>query len=231
MANRLSRFRKRLLEQRYFRLAWFAKDPQIESASEHSLSELPDDIADELVVATDRLPTHPREQAAVLEALDEAIADWKKRPAVATNSMVVLGHPISSVSRILTDSLEQLDTHDQALQPINLLTWVERPPEIHSLQAQIAQKLSKPEDKRSPDAAGNESPDQLSAKNLAVIPNLCWCFLRSAEGLEGVDYLRDSLLGDRTQFWIIGSGQVGWEYLKATLKFHAYCGTLFLYLT
>lgn len=57
-----------------------------------------------------------------------------------------------------------------------------------------------------------------------MIPNLCWCFLRSAEGLEGVDYLRDSLLGDRTQFWIIGSGQVGWEYLKATLKFHAYCG-------
>ena len=51
-----------------------------------------------------------------------------------------------------------------------------------------------------------------------------WCFLRSADGLDGIDYLRDTLLSDRTQFWVIGSGIVGWEYLKSTLKLHAYCG-------
>lgn len=225
MANRLSRFRKRLLEQRYFRVAWFAKDPQTKAATEDSLSELPDDIADELVAATDHLPAHPREQEVVLKALNEAIARWKDRPTVAANSMVVLGHPISSVSRILADSLGHLDIHDESLLPINFLEWVERPPEVHSLRAQIEQKLSKPEEERSPEAEGTGSPDELTAQNLAVIPNLCWCFLRSAEGLEGVDYLRDSLLGDRTQFWIIGSGQVGWEYLKSTLKFHAYCGS------
>lgn len=224
MANRLAHFRKRLLEQRYFRVAWFAKDAQIESATKDSLSELPDDIADELVAATDHLSAHPREQEVVVEALNEAIARWKDQPAVATNSMVVLGHPISSVSRILIDSLEHLDIRDEPL-PLNLLKWVERPPEVHDLRAQIEQKLSKAEDKRSPDAARAKGSAELTAENLAVIPNLCWCFLRSAEGLEGVDYLRDSLLGDRTQFWVIGSGQVGWEYLKSTLKFHAYCGS------
>jgi len=48
--------------------------------------------------------------------------------------------------------------------------------------------------------------------------------LRSVEGLEGVDYLQNALLSDRTQFWIIGSAQAGWDYLKSTTQLHAYCG-------
>lgn len=223
MANRLSHFRKRLLEQRYFRVAWFAKDPQVQSASEDSLSELPDDIVHGLVAATDKLAIHPSEKEAVLDALNEAIAQWQERPSVANNSMVVLGHSVSAISRILTNSLNQLNIQDQDLRPINILDWTERPSEMQNIQSQIEQKLSRDE--------GNQSSgaDELIPQNLAVIPNLSWCFLRSAEGLDGVDYLRDSLLGDRTQFWVIGSGRVGWEYLKSTLKFHAYCGnTVFL---
>ena len=220
MANRLSRFKERLLEQRYFRVALFAKDAQTESTTEHALPELPDDIAEALVGAIDKLPVHPREQAAITEALSEIIAHWQERPHVAANSMVILGHPVSAVSRILISSLDQLEIDGQAPLPINLLNWIERPPDMHNIQEKISQELSKSKD----DANADENADELTAQNLAVIPNLCWCFLRSAEGLNGVDYLRDSLLGDRTQFWIIGSGQVGWEYLKATLKFHAYCG-------
>ena len=221
MADRLLRFKERLIEKRYFRVAWLAKDSQIESATESSLSELPDDIAKALVATIDKLPIHPREQEVVLDALNEAIAQWRSRPHVAVNSMVLLGHPVSAVSRIVIDSLEQLETQAEEPQPINLLDWLERPPDMSSIQAQIEQTLV---DRKKPGAAADESADELTAQNLAVIPNLCWCFLRSAEGLDGVDYLRDSLLSDRTQFWIIGSGQVGWEYLKATLKFHAYCG-------
>jgi len=59
-----------------------------------------------------------------------------------------------------------------------------------------------------------------------VIPDLCWCFLRSADGLDGLDYLQDLLPCDRTRFWVLGSGMVGWEYLKSTIKFHAYCGKI-----
>ncbi|MGB7416530.1 MAG: hypothetical protein WA902_20160, partial [Thermosynechococcaceae cyanobacterium] len=67
----------------------------------------------------------------------------------------------------------------------------------------------------------NPEPDQ---KSVAIIPNLSWCFLRSAEGLDGIDYLRDCLLGDRTQFWVIGGGQVGWQFLNSILKLKAHCG-------
>lgn len=56
-----------------------------------------------------------------------------------------------------------------------------------------------------------------------VIPNLCWCFLRSAEGLDGLDYLQDLLPRNHAQFWILGISIVGWEYLKCTLQFDAYC--------
>ena len=40
----------------------------------------------------------------------------------------------------------------------------------------------------------------------------------------GIDFLRDRLLSDPTQFWVVSSGQVGWQYLNSVLKLKAYCG-------
>ena len=63
---------------------------------------------------------------------------------------------------------------------------------------------------------------------VVVIPNLSWCFLRSIEGLEGIEYLQ-SLLCDRSnhRFWIIGAGEVGWEYSNSVCNLEAYCGKVF----
>ncbi len=237
MATKLSRFKDWLLNKRQFRVAWFAKDANQKPEPEEALSQLPDDMADELMAALNDLPIHPKEKETVLDALDEAITQWRKHPHLASNSVVVLSHPVSSVARILTESLHELRIHKDNPLDVRLLDWVERPPDSGSIKQQIKEKLEwdeedLPEDietgeRRDKSVGDSDERDDRSAdkrKTLAVIPNMCWCFLRSADGLEGVDYLQETLLSDRNQFWAIGTGQVGWEYLKSTLKFHAYCG-------
>ena len=230
MANQIEKFKGWLLEKRAFRVKRLAKDPHHKPQPEEALAQMPAALAEALIAAVEDLPIHPREQTVVLEALDEAISQWQARPHMAANSMVILSTPVTSVSRILVETLGKRDVHDELL-PVNLLGWVERPPHSKSIEQQLREELGWSDAEDSEDDSPSDRVSQVSdrleqrdSKNLAVIPNLSWCFLRSAEGLNGVDYLRDTLLEDRSQFWVIGSGMVSWEYLKSTLKFHAYCG-------
>ncbi|PZO21105.1 MAG: hypothetical protein DCF25_05520 [Leptolyngbya foveolarum] len=233
MASKILSFRKWLIKQRYFRIAWFAKDEQILPEPEEALANLPKAIANHIVAETDHLPVPPQYEAAIIKKLKETISQWKKRPAMVPNSVVVLGHPISSISRILLSGIEKYNVEeesqgDDGALGVNLLDWIERPPKTNSIAKQIKQKLGRPEHEDVDDYKDGSdiSKEDMSALNLAIIPNLSWCFLRSVEGLEGIDYLQDTLLRDRSQFWIIGSGQVGWDYLNSTLKLNAYCGSV-----
>ncbi|MGB7087363.1 MAG: helix-turn-helix domain-containing protein [Phormidesmis sp.] len=204
------------MQKRHFRVAWLDKDPQIKPESDEALAQLPEDVANHLLEAIEALPVNPDEKDAVLSAIAKAIAPWKERPDISTNSIVILSTPVTPVSRILADSLAELEDEDDDPLHLNLLDWVKRPEKMQSIEQHIQASLG----------PKNESgePAEDKHKRLAVIPNLSWCFLRSANGLDGIDYLQDTLLGDRQQFWVIGSGRVGWEYLSSTLKLHAYCG-------
>lgn len=234
MPNRLSQLKDWLLDKRRFRTAWFAKDPQLTPKPEEALAKLPDDVARKLKNAVNQLAVVQCERQQVLDALNEAISQWRENPRLANNSMVVLAHPVSSVARILAESLNDLESQQGQPLKTHLLDWIERPPDVNDIKQQIKKKLGWDEehfsseeglDRTHRNAGGDEETDEeTEPKAIAIIPNLSWCFLRSADGLEGIDYLQETLLNDRSQFWIIGSGQVGWEYLKSTLKFHAYCG-------
>lgn len=227
MSNKISEFRDWLLKRRYFRVAWFAKDSQIRPEPEEALANLPQNIADEIVSETDRLPVPQPYSQAITKLLKRAIADWQGGPTMTPNSVVILGHPISSISRILIDAIEQYYSQTEDALPVNLLDWIERPPKSGSIAEQIKKKLSQSEGDREDSNEykdGSDTEGDISQLNLAVIPNLSWCFVRSVEGLEGIDYIQDTLLRDRSQFWVIGSGQVGWNYLSSTLKLDAYCG-------
>ena len=155
------------------------------------------------------------------------------------------------LSDCLTDPAS--DSLDNSLQSklgntslrVKLLDWVERPTDVQEIKEKIREKLGwgeddfpaeggsgyetraeKDADNRQSAQEGSEATTASDNKSLtlAVIPNLDWCFLRSADGLDGIDYLQELLLDDHHQFWIIGSGKVGWEYLHSTLKLGAYCG-------
>ncbi len=224
MANQIQKFRQWLLEKRHFRVAWFAKDAQHKPAPEEALSNLPDEMAEALIDAVNGLPTHPRELATVKEAVEKALEEWQHDPHPSTNSIVLLGDPVSSVSRILSDGVSELQSEQEEKLPVHLLSWVERPAHVASIKQQVKEKLGLEEDEFNEEEFEEKSKEADANQHLMIVPNLCWCFLRSADGLDGLDYLQELLPRNQNQFWILGSGIVGWDYLKSTLKFHAYCG-------
>ncbi len=223
MANQIQKFKQWLLEKRSFRVSWFAKDPQHKPAPEEALANLPDEMAHELIEAVNELPTHPHELATVKEAVEEALKAWRHNPHASTNSIVILGDPVSSVSRILADGMGELQSDQEDKLPVRILSWVERPADANSIKQQVKDKLGLDQEKADEDWKDN-SEEADDNQHLMIIPNLCWCFLRSADGLDGLDYLQELLPHNHNQFWVLGSGIVGWDYLKSTLKFHAYCG-------
>ena len=124
---------------------------------------------------------------------------------------MILSSPVTTVSRILTESLQDWSLEKQiTLRP---LEWICRPQEVESIAIRLRQQLG-----RGTLTANTKEPE------IVVIPNLSWCFLRSVDGLEGIDYLQDVLLQDNSRFWIIGAGEVAWEYLNHVSHFKAYCG-------
>ncbi len=249
MANRLKNFGRWIKKKRPFRVEWFAKDPQQKLAPEEALFNMPEPMSEKLIEAANRLPIPAKAKKVVMDELQDALNDWRSRPHASANSLVIMADPVSSVSRILTSSLNELRAKsEKASLDVSILDWVERPAKVNTIKQQIKNKLKLSEEDLEPTADSSDSQDSEAQtgevysgedepfnsslleedpsgrRNLIVVPNLCWCFLRSADGLDGLDYMQELLPRDRAQFWAIGTGIVGWEYLKSTLKFHAYCG-------
>ena len=210
----LQRFKSWLENQRSFLFSWYAKDAQETQEPERSLIDLPDPIRQTLVEGIADLPSNPAEQEAITLALNEAFERWRRNPSYANNSIVVLSSPIAAVSRILIESLEDWSKQQQI--SLNMLPWTARPDDITAIKPKLEHDL---------ETAENIGEEEIE---VFVIPNLSWCFLRSLEGLEGIEYLQSLLCNGATnRFWIIGGGQVGWEYLNSVCSIGAYCGETF----
>ncbi|MEM8505602.1 MAG: winged helix-turn-helix transcriptional regulator [Cyanobacteria bacterium P01_D01_bin.1] len=216
MIQKADQFRNWLIDKRFFRVGWFTKGTHTTSEVEESLTNLPEEISKQLEAAVNNLTANSHETQAVLEPLEDAIAQWIENPNGANNSIVILAQPVSPVSLILGESLSQLKIKEKRQLDIKLIDWVERPPHSNSIRGKLEDQLDIAELDRSQE-------EQYSAEQITIVPNLCWCFLRSAQGLNGIDYIQDSVMNNNAQFVVLGCGQIGWEYLKSTLKFHAYC--------
>ncbi|MEO1761060.1 MAG: helix-turn-helix domain-containing protein [Cyanobacteria bacterium J06629_18] len=211
MGTIFSRFQSWLDKNRNSLLSRFSTDERETQEPQRSLTELPPSLASELLAAMDKLPIDNPDVEAIQSTLDKAFEKWRNHPEVADNSLVILSSPVTTVSRILTESLQEWASERKiTLRP---LQWISRPQEVESIKTRLQQQLG-----RGIVAAKSEQPE------IVVIPNLSWCFLRSVDGLEGIDYLQDVLLQDNSRFWVIGAGEVGWEYLNHVSHFKAYCG-------
>jgi len=211
MGTLFNRFQSWLDENRNSLLSRFSTDEQETQEPEKSLTELPTSLSSKLVTAVDELPTDNPDLEAIQSTLDKAFEKWRKNSEVADNSLVILSSPVTTVSRILTESLQNWASEKQiTLRPME---WIGRPQEVESIATKLQQQLG-----RGILTANSKEPE------IVIIPNLSWCFLRSVDGLEGIDYLQEVLLQDNSRFWVIGAGEVGWEYLNHVSSFKAYCG-------
>lgn len=210
MGTIFNRFQTWLDENRNSLLSRFSTDEQEIQEPEKSLIELPPHLASKLVAAVNDLPTDNPDMEAIQSKLDEAVEKWRKNPQAADNSLVVLSSPVTTVSRILVESLQDwASKREIALRP---LQWISRP-EAENIATRLRQQLGR----------GLSTTDS-KQQEIVVISNLSWCFLRCVDGLDGIDYLQDVLLQDDSRFWVIGAGKVSWEYLNYVSHFKAYCG-------
>ena len=214
MANGAKKFRKWLADRRNFLFSRYTKDARETQEPERSLIELPAEIRQKLVDAIENLPSNPTDKDGISQAIDKSFELWRKDPRNADNSIVVLSSPVASVSRILTETLEEWADTKQV--PLRLLPLTARPYAVETIPSKLEHELKSREN----------GDDKLE---IVVIPNLSWCFLRSVEGLEGIEYLQSLLCdGSNNRFWIIGGGQVGWQYLSSVCAIEAYCGEVFV---
>lgn len=211
MGKLFNRFQAWLVDNRNLLLSKLSTDEQETQEPEESLTELPPSLASELVLAVDKLPSDNPDLKAIYSTLNENFEKWCSNPQTADNSLVILSSPVTTVSRILTESLSYWALERKI--PLRPLQWTGRPSEVDDITFKLRQQLG-----RGVVTTESKQPE------IVVIPNLNWCFLRCVDGLEGIDYLQEVLLQDDSRFWVIGAGKVGWEYLNHVSHFKAYCG-------
>ncbi|MEL6930693.1 MAG: hypothetical protein AAFO95_18975 [Cyanobacteria bacterium J06600_6] len=216
MINAVKDFKHWLADRRDFIFSRYTRDAQETQEPEKSLVELPTEVRQRLVTGIKNLPSNPADQQAIVSALEQAYKVWKGNPNNTNNSAVVLSSPVVAASRILSETLEAWAEEKQI--PLRLLPLTARLQDIENIKSELDNYLqSAAEDERS------------SELEIVVIPNLSWCFLRSLDGLEGIEYIQSLLCdGSKNRFWIIGAGQVGWQYLNSVCGIEAYCGEVFV---
>ena len=211
MATILQRFKTWIFESRSFVFSWYTKDRNQLQEPTKSLVELPSSLREKLITATNKLADNPADTEAIRTSIDEAFEQWRENPQRAENSIVILTSPVMVVSRIIITILENWTEEKQVA--VKVLPWNERPADPKAIQLKLQQYLE-----QKPEEIVEKQPEVL------VILNLGWCFLRSMDGLDGIDYLQKMLLHDSNRFWIIATGQVTWDYLNSISDLEADCG-------
>lgn len=203
-------------KERKFVFSRYSKDAQERQEPQRSLLELPATARKKLVSGVENIGSNPADKEAIISTLNKAFEQWQNSPSNTNNSVVVLSSPITSVSRILTETLQEWSQQKQVT--IKLLPLKARPAQIETVESKLKHYLEEQSDRKDFD----------ERVEVAVIPNLGWCFLRTLEGLKGIEYLQTLLFkNDKNRFWIIGGGQVGWQYLNSVCAISAYCGEVF----
>ena len=171
----------------------------------------------------DTLATPSSYRNLIQSKLKEAIAQWQSEKG-APNSLMVLGSPIEPLAKILDESLAEWENDNLWL--VKSLSWSSRPPLHSSIKPELLKEIGLPQEHNSVEIKPekgeilvNSSPER---QILILIPDLSWCFLRCVDGLEGIDYLQDLLLEDRSRFWLIGCNNWAWEYLNTICQLDAY---------
>lgn len=159
---------------------------------------LPPEIATSIQSALQKLP-HPFPYLNLTtSSLQEGLQRWQNNPV--ENSLLILTSPVENCHSLFNEVLE----NNSPDLPI-LYIAKERPEDYKEIPHLLASVIEK----------DNDTP------RLIVIPNLTNCFLRCMGGLEGIIYLRDLVVRDSSDFWLIGCNTWAWQYLDYICHIHA----------
>lgn len=182
---------------------------EAESEEEPPLEELLPEQAQRIRDRLESLPLPAELLKDEIAAIDDAIARWLAKPHSQANALAILGNSVEEIARIVGTGLEK-QQHEANIS-VRILQWSERPLDLHALESRLVTQLGR----------GLSLNEEL-APEIVLIPNLSWCFLRSADGLDGIEYLCRAMARERDRFWIIGCGRLAWSYLNLIVKIAAY---------
>ena len=211
MATILKRFKTWIFESRSFLFSWYTKDRDRIQEPTKSLVELPPSSREKLIAAVNKLPDNLADTEAIRSCISDSFEQWQDNPNSTNNSIVILTSPVMVVSRIIIEIIETWAEQEQVL--VNILPWNERPNDAELIQIELEKYI----EQKAKKTASKQT-------EVMIIPNLAWCFLRSMDGLDGIDYLQKMLLHDSSRFWIIATGQITWDYLNSITDIEADCG-------
>lgn len=193
---------------------WLGAEPEGELLE--TVRQLPPEIVKSMNQAIASLPNHPTWSETVRSALAQAVNNWRanrdNENIEGINSLVVLGSPVESLSDLLQEAVSQwereTDSIEQQIQ-VRSLKWPYRPQDYAHIPNQLQ-------------ALFDRSQTAPEKEELIAIPRLESCFLRCIGGLEGIEYLRDTVFNDRSRFFAIACNQWTWKYLDRLYKVSAY---------
>lgn len=219
----LDRLKSWFVKSSHVLFFWRRDDSQEKPAQLRSLEELPDNVRQNLADAIKNLSSNPADVKAIADRLEETFDRWCEDPDNSANSIVILSSPVSVVSRILSEALE--DWAEQKQVSLKILSLKARPNDTQTIKSKLEDYFEN---------YAQEDHHNSQQREVIVIPNLCWCFLRSLEGLKGIEYLQWLLCNHpssipqqnnhQNRFWIFGANHVGWDYLNLVFNLQAYCG-------
>lgn len=176
-------------------LTGFFKDNE-ETLLEKNLTELSPKLTRRIKCLVKDLPEPPVYRKAVQEALMSNLRQWQENPSIYPNNLVILTSPIESVASLFKGSKQ--DWQDEKQIPFSFLQWNTRPIESITMLMKLKAELERQE----------EHPE------VVLVPDYNHFFLRRIDGFEGIKHLRNTVVKDRSRFWLIGCQSWAWRYFK-----------------
>ncbi|MEA5580223.1 hypothetical protein VB620_02585 [Nodularia harveyana UHCC-0300] len=183
------------------------------------LNKPPDDLIQHFSQKLGQL-SHPQEyRTAIQETLASALADWQQN-VTSANSLVILGCSVEPIAEIMQESLT--DEFSKGCKIIYPLAQCQRSPNCSSLEKAISQALCDEPESQAADYESDANQELTQRQTLVVIPSLADCFLRCIEGWEGIEFLQNTVIKDKSRFWLIGCTYSAWTFLDEVCQVSAY---------
>lgn len=203
---------------------WFFQAKNTATDPNEVLQSLPPEMTHQLQHRLTTLPLPPAHIQTVQTGLEEAIAHWQEF-VEAENTLVVLGSSVEPIAPILTASVQGWQSEVRVALP---LPDEPRSPDPLAIPSQLYNALD-PERKEPTDADARPEAVEVSPserlkerQTVVVIPSLERYFLRCIQGWEGIEYLQNLALRDRSRFWVFGCGYWAWAFLDRVCQISAY---------
>lgn len=200
--------------------SWFSRAHAKATETDNGLTELPENIKDQIERRLQNLSSPAAYRSMIREAIATGVTDWQQRLA-ASNSLVILGSPVEPIAEILHESLHGWT--DAPLHPLVPLECRDRPVDPLMMTQCFQQALRPYPVDLEQDESDRTEIEQLSDRQtLLVIPSIDQCFLRCIGGWDGIEYLRDLSIRNRNCFWVVGCSHWAWNYLDFVCQISAY---------